>query len=91
MSSFSLSDTPMSSMPQSPTRLVLDDPSLVLPGQMDGLKMNSSYFSLSTTPWSSRPESPEDNRSQIQSDNINMKMCYEMSHEINTDKISSNH
>jgi hypothetical protein len=90
MSTFSLSDTPMSSRPQSPTRLVLDDPSLVLPGQMDGLKMNSSYFSLSTTPWSSRPESPEDNRSQILPENMNsLKMCYEMSHADSTDKISS--
>lgn len=60
MSSFSLSTTPFCSRPQSPTRLVLDDPSLILPCQMDGLKMNTSYFSLSTTPWSSRPESPED-------------------------------
>jgi hypothetical protein len=90
MSTFSLSDTPMSSRPQSPTRLVLDDPSLVLPGQMDGLKMNSSYFSLSTSPWSSRPESPEDNRSQILPENTNsLKMCYEMLHAPNTDKISS--
>ena len=81
LSSFSLSDTPQSSRQQSPTRMVLDDPCLVLPGQMDGLKMNSSYFSLSTTPWSSRPESPHNEYHRITPQNIDgLKMCYEIPH-----------
>lgn len=81
MSSFSLSDTPQSSRPHSPTRMVLDDPCLVLPGQMDGLKMNSSYFSLSPTPWSSRPESPHNEYHRMIPQHIDgSKTCYEIPH-----------
>lgn len=63
MSSFSLSDTPLSSRNQSPTRMMLDDPTLLLPGQMDGLRMNSSYFSLTNAPWSRRVELSSDDSS----------------------------
>jgi hypothetical protein len=82
MSSFSLSTTPFTSRPQSPTRMVLDDPSLVLPGQMDGLKMNTSYFSLSATSWSSRNESPnafpDDNSLILPEQMDSLKMCYDI-------------
>ena len=63
MSSFSLSDTPISSRAHSPTRMMLDDPTLLLPGQMDGLRMNSSYFSLTNAPWSRRVELTSDDTS----------------------------
>ena len=88
MSSFSLSDTTLSSRAQSPTRMMLDDPTLLLPGQMDGLRMNSSYFSLTNAPWSRRVGFPSDGSSPsrvlIKGEGGESEDRYEMQNTIDT-------